>query len=348
MKKKSSIRFYCLVICLMYGRKVTGSELDLTYTTEVQTDFRKASKWVNLLRLDLSCRLDKKIRFCFSSISIAETCEESLVNDWQGFSNIEERNLPFAPAVLGLEYKGNRSSLFLGVRNVNEDYFTSPCSSFFTNSSCGIYPTLSANYPLANYPKSALGLDYKLNYKDWTMEVSVYNGTGHQALAGKSNVFRFSPDTDGVLGLSSVNYRKNDSEYSMGAGIHRGMCVGDETGVEEAGTSPQQKRMTCVLWACVEQRVCKRGYALLQGSVRPSVEGGCRSYAGAGGVVKYDKVSFGFFLDYADYTTAHEWAGEVTCRWACTSRMTVQPAIHLIRNSNGNYAAGLLRMYYVW
>lgn len=37
MKKKLSIRFYCLVICLMYGRKVTGSELDLTYTTEVRT-----------------------------------------------------------------------------------------------------------------------------------------------------------------------------------------------------------------------------------------------------------------------------------------------------------------------
>lgn len=249
MKKKLSIRFYCLVICLMYGRKVTGSELDLTYTTEVQTNFRKEGKWVNLLRLDYSCPLGRNFRFSFSSISIAETRQDALVDDMQGFSNIEEKNLPFAPA---------------------------------------------------------------------------------------------------VLGLSSVNYRKNDSEYSMGAGIHRGMCVGDETGVEEAGTSPQQKRMTCVLWACVEQRVCKRGYALLQCSVRPSVEGGCRSYAGAGGVVKCDKVSFGFFLDYADYTTAHEWAGEVTCRWACTSRMTVQPAIHIIRNSNGNYAAGLLRMYYVW
>ena len=270
------------------------------------------------------------------------------MDDMQGFSNIEEKNLPFAPAVLGLEYRTSRSSLFLGVRNVNEDYFTSPCSSFFTNSSCGIYPTLSANYPLANYPLAAVGLDYRLTSGPWEMELSVYNGTAQCSLTGAHSVFRVCPDTDGVLGLSSVNYRKNDSEYSMGAGIHRGMCVGDETGVEEAVASPQQKRMTCVLWACVEQRVCKRGYALLQCSVRPSVEGGCRSYAGAGGVVKCDKVSFGFFLDYADYTTAHEWAGEVTCRWACTSRMTVQPAIHLIRNSNGNYAAGLLRMYYVW
>lgn len=348
MKKKSSIRFYCLVICLMYGRKVTGSELDLTYTTEVQTNFRKEGKWVNLLRLDYSCPLGRNFRFSFSSISIAETRQDALVDDMQGFSNIEEKNLPFAPAVLGLEYRTSRSSLFLGVRNVNEDYFTSPCSSFFTNSSCGIYPTLSANYPLANYPLAAVGLDYRLTSGPWEMELSVYNGTAQCSLTGAHSVFRVCPDTDGVLGLSSVNYRKNDSEYSMGAGIHRGMCVGDETGVEEAVASPQQKRMTCVLWACAEQRVCRRGYALLQGSVRPSVEGGCRNYAGAGGVVKYDKVSFGFFLDYADYTTAHEWAGEVSCRWACTSRVTVQPAIHLIRNSNGNYAAGLLRMYYVW
>ncbi|WP_278968293.1 hypothetical protein [Phocaeicola barnesiae] len=73
MKKKLSIRFYCLVICLMYGRKVTGSELDLTYTTEVQTNFRKEGKWVNLLRLDYSCLLGRNFRFSFSSISIAET-----------------------------------------------------------------------------------------------------------------------------------------------------------------------------------------------------------------------------------------------------------------------------------
>lgn len=102
MKKKSSIRFYCLVICLMYGRKVTGSELDLTYTTEVQTNFRKEGKWVNLLRLDYSCPLGRNFRFSFSSISIAETRQDALVDDMQGFSNIEEKNLPFAPAVLGL------------------------------------------------------------------------------------------------------------------------------------------------------------------------------------------------------------------------------------------------------
>ena len=67
MKKKSSIRFYCLVICLMYGRKVTGSELDLTYTTEVQTNFRKEGKWVNLLRLDYSCPGEVTCRWACTS-----------------------------------------------------------------------------------------------------------------------------------------------------------------------------------------------------------------------------------------------------------------------------------------
>ena len=111
------------------------------------------------------------------------------MDDMQGFSNIEEKNLPFAPAVLGLEYRTSRSSLFLGVRNVNEDYFTSPCSSFFTNSFCGIYPTLSANYPLANYPLAAVGLDYRLTSDPWEMELSVYNGTAQCSLTGAHSVF---------------------------------------------------------------------------------------------------------------------------------------------------------------
>lgn len=333
----------------MKGNAMMGGEAGLTYTTEVQTDFRKASKWVNLLRLDFSCRSGKNFRFCFSSISIAETCQEPLVNGWQGFSNIEERNLPFAPAVLGLEYKGSRSSLFLGVRNVNEDYFISSCASFFTNSSCGIYPTLSANYPLANYPVAALGLDYKLKYKDWSMEVSVYNGTGYQALTGRGNVFRFSPDTDGILGLSSVIYQKNDSEYAMGAGIYRGNCVGNEMGMEEPfAQTAQKKKMTYVLWTYAEQHIYQNIYALLQYSVNPSAERGCRSYVGTGGIVRGDKVSFGFFLDYADYVNGHEWAGEFSCRWGCSSRMAIQPAVHAIRNSSGTYLVGLLRMYYVW
>lgn len=344
----SKVRFCCMALCFMNENMVMGGNFGVTYTTEVQTDFGKGLKWVNLWRLDLSCPLNRNFLFSFSSISIAETSERPLVNDWQVFSNIEEKNLLFAPAVLGLEYKHNQSSWFIGVRNINEDYFISSCASFFTNSSCGIYPTLSANYPLANYPMSALALDYKLNSEDWAMEVSVYNGTGHQSLTGNNNVFRFSPGADGILGLSSVVYRKNENEYAMGAGVYRGNRVGSELVMEEPSVSvAQKKKMTYVWWTYAEQRICRNLYALLQYSVNPSVERGCRSYVGVGGLMKCERASFGFFLDYADYAGGHEWAGELSCRWACTTRMTIQPAVHAIRNSTGAYIAGLLRMYYV-
>lgn len=88
-----------------------------------------------------------------STISIAKTREERLVDDLQTFSNIEEDNLPLALAVCGANWQINdKHSLFFGIRNMNEDYFTSPVTSFFTNSSCGVYPTISANYDIANTP----------------------------------------------------------------------------------------------------------------------------------------------------------------------------------------------------
>ena len=349
MRRKQRTRLYVIFVCMACRQSVVAGEVGVTYTTEIQTDFHKGTDWVNLLRIDFLHSLGEDLSFHFSSISVAKTRQEPLVNDLQVFSNIEEDNLAFAPAVMGMEYQTGNSSFFAGIRNVNEDYFTSPCASFFTNSSCGMFPTISANYRLANYPTAAVGLDYKLTLKDWFMEVSVYNGTGYRSLTGGDNVFRFCPDSDGIIGLSSVNYQRNGSGYYMGACIHRGMCMGDEEGVEEpAESSAEKKKITYALWGYAEQRISRHVYALLQYSVNPSVGRGCKSYAGIGGVISGDKVSVGAFVDYAGYTAAHEWAGELSCRLMCTRRMTIQPAVHLICNSLGTYAAGLLRMYYAW
>ena len=84
------------------------------------------------------------------------------------------------------------SSLFIGIRNVNEDYFTSPCTALFTNSSCGIFPTISANYPIANYPVASVGIDYKLNLNKWFLETSIYNGTGYRNLSGNRKLLEQS------------------------------------------------------------------------------------------------------------------------------------------------------------
>ena len=57
-----------------------------------------------------------------------------------------------ALAVLGYMHEWKEAHLFVGVRNVNEDFFTSDVTSLFTNGSCGIFPTIAASYPIANFP----------------------------------------------------------------------------------------------------------------------------------------------------------------------------------------------------
>ena len=125
-----------------------AQELQVSYTTELQSDFKQGSNWVNLLRLDFTHSLGKHTTLQASTISTARTRIESLADDFQTFSNIEEKkNHPLALATLGVQQQFGHSSLFFGIRNLNEDYFTSPATSLFTNSSCGIFPHLVRRLP---------------------------------------------------------------------------------------------------------------------------------------------------------------------------------------------------------
>lgn len=99
----------------------------------------------------------------------------------QGFSNIDEDNTTLAPAVAGLTFTSGGSMLFAGIRNMNEDYFTSHFMSLFTNSSCGIFPTISANYRIANYPLASMGIHLERKIRELTIMASVYNGVGYKS-----------------------------------------------------------------------------------------------------------------------------------------------------------------------
>lgn len=310
--------------CLM------AQEIGLTYTAELQTDFRKKGKLVNLLRADFTQPLGRNVVIEAAAISVSETCEKSLIDDWEGFSNVEAENIPLALGVLGVRWQTGESSVFFGVRNVNEDYFTSPCTSLFTNSSCGIFPTLSANYSIANYPLASVGIDYKWEKNNWKVEASVYNGMGYRMFAGQENVFRFCPESDGVLGVASINYRKQGSDVYVG------------TALRSEGWKKED--WDAVLWGYIEQKVSVHWSALVQYSADPTTDMGCRSYVGCGLVAHYGRLEGGIFADYADYTTKHEWASELTCRIYCLKNLYIQPALHLVRNSRVCALAGLVRL----
>lgn len=141
------------------------------------------------------------------------------MDDLQTFSNIEEDNLPLALAVCGANWQINdKHSLFFGIRNMNEDYFTSPVTSFFTNSSCGVYPTISANYDIANYPVASVGAHYRFESAIGSNEsngsivfqTSLYNGKGSYHFTSRDNVFRFYPK-DGITGTVLLSAKTNSS-----------------------------------------------------------------------------------------------------------------------------------------
>lgn len=342
---RKRIMLGAMMLAAMGSHRLRAQEFGLTYTTELQTDFRRGTNWVNLLRADFSQILARQVIWKAASVSVARTCEKRLADDLQTFSNIEEENIPLALAVLGIEWRTGKSTFFFGVRNLNEDYFTSDCTSLFTNSSCGIFPTLSANYPVANYPVASAGIDYKLALNHWELETSLYNGTGYRMWAGRENVFRFCPATDGILSVTSINYQKNGSGYYMGIALHSGMPVADEAGTEEQASEETQKRkLNSVVWAYMEQRLSAHVYGMLQYSVNPTERKGCRNYVGAGFVWHWAGTEGGVFADYADFTSEHEWAGELTWKIPCLKNGYVQPALHLIRNSHECKVIGLLRL----
>lgn len=325
---------------------LAAQEFGLTYTTELQTDFKKGTNWVNLLRTDFSLPIGEHFRADLATISTAKTREDRLVDDLLTFSNIEEGNIPLALSILGLNCQIGKSSLFFGIRNLNEDYFTSPCTSLFTNSSCGIFPTISTNYPIANYPVASVGLDYKLELKHWTFESSLYNGTGYRNFTGRENVFRICPKSDGILSVTSINYQNNDNGYYFGFALHDGLPVGDEEGSERQETAEKKKELNTVLWGYAEQRIFPHVHMLLQYSISPTEKKGCRNYAGAGFVFQCKNTTGGIFTGYADFKDKYEWVSELTWQIPCWKNGYIQPTLHFIKNNQEKAVIGLLRFGY--
>ena len=145
MKRVVFVVLGCVCSVLAHGQCFSGE-----LATELHWNMKKKVNWTNQLRLNLSIPLWNGAGSIEASTLHMLRTNETIIDDWQGFSNIEEENTPAAIAVLGYMHQWERAHLFFGVRNVNEDFFTSDVTSLFFNGSCGIFPTIAASYPIAN------------------------------------------------------------------------------------------------------------------------------------------------------------------------------------------------------
>lgn len=314
---------------------VVTPAVGVSCVAEAQYDMRRSFNLVTQLRIDGSLAAGCA-RIEAATIHVFNAAPHPLAADWQVFSNIEEKSMAAGIAVAGCRLQTGGMSFFIGIRNLNEDYFTSPVTAFFTNSSCGIFPVLSADRPIANYPMSALCADYRVKGEKWEFESSLYNGVARPGNR-LDRIFRFSPRKEGLFGISSVNYNARGGHYFGGFFLHHRPSANTASGG----------------WVYAEQTIFtrkeRRVEMLLQYATRFSGPTDCRRY-GAGGFLlsgfllpsRNDR--FGIVMNGARYGAGLEKALELTWRADLGPYFAIQPAFHFITNPDGKFTVATCRI----
>lgn len=344
MKLKTILFFMgCAIPCMGHTQGFSGE-----YTTEWQWDMKKKTNWVNLLKLDLTLPLWKEGSLEAATIHVAKT-NECITDDWQTFSNIEEENNFAAIAILGYMHTWEKARLFAGVRNMNEDFFTSDITSLFTGSSCGIFPTISASYPIANYPLSGLTIYFDVNFGGWTFKNSLYNGAGYNGWTRHNNPFLVRPKQDGVFDMAQAEYEYKSGHYFAGVAMHSRQCPMDEEG-EMSPMEESLKKVSYAWWVYGEQSVWtvgeKKVFLMAQYSENTCRQNGCYRYGEIGCVYSGGSNRIGLSGQYARFFQGTERSMELIWNKTLNESLSVQPTFQYIRNGNGNFTVLSARIHY--
>ncbi len=333
----------CVMPSLSFSQIVSGE-----YTTEWEWDMNNKTNWVNLLRLDFHYSPWRNGSIEAATLHVART-NDAIADDWQVFSNIYEENNYAAIAVLGYMHSWKNAHLFLGVRNVNEDFFTSDCTSFFTNSSPGIFPTIGASYPIANYPVSALPVHFDVSLGNWTFMNSLYNGVGYNGWNRHDNPFRVKPKEDGVFDMLQLTYEYDHGFYSAGTAIHNRFFLVDEDG--EIDPEVSEKKVSCAWWVYGEQALWEgdndqKVSLMAQYSENSNKDSACRRYGEIGCVYDYKSNRIGVSGQYAEFFQGRERSLELTYSRDINESLAIQPAFQYITNKNGHFTMLCARICY--
>ncbi len=313
------------------------------YTAEWQWDCNKQTNLVNLLRLDASIAPWRGGSIDIATLHTVKA-NETIIADWQTFSNIEDENIFAAIAILGYTHTWDKGChLFVGARNMNEDFFTSPCTSLFTSSSPGIFPTISASYPIANYPVSSMSVYFDIEMGAWTLKHSLYNGIGYRGWNGKNNPFILRPGRDGLLNVTELTYTASGF-YSAGRALHTKQASPEgevvSGNVSEAGWINGEQPLWQGQTLCGETSVA----LMAQYSENTRHSNACHRYAERGLVAEWEDDSFGVSAQRADFLEGIEYSLELTWHHALNDNLALQPAFQWINNADGHYTTLSLRL----
>ena len=127
-----------LLSLVLRAQENSGAQWSASFTSNGfynTTDSR--ANWINILQLDASAPLWRGALVEGSLIAISNLREQEdkggVATELPVFSAIENSNTPLALFLLCLNQQIGPVTLSFGVRNINHDYFGSPCNSLFTS-----------------------------------------------------------------------------------------------------------------------------------------------------------------------------------------------------------------------
>lgn len=334
------------IVCVVIAQDASQTEITVTLTSEGQYNMTcDKSNWINLLEVGIATSLGKHFTLSSDLISIQNTRlqqgKDCICEDLQVFSNIEEENREIALFSFGtIRQVTDALRLFVGVRNVNMDYFISPMTSVFTGSSEGIYPTISENWgDLSNYPLSAMCFHLEWNFTgNWELKNSLYNGVASYKM---TEVFRFRPRRDGVFNITQLGYIEPEAGKRWLGKYYIGFASGNVP--DERGVKNKQN----AAYALIEQPIMRGNIGLLlEGSFAPKSQP-CHLYFATGLVwskLWKEDAQLGVILNRALYKHGHETDVEMTCKIPLTKKIVLQPGMHFIRTNNATNNVGMLRV----
>lgn len=319
-----------VILLSVFNAPLSAQEVGLCYDAELQMTPKGVMNFANRLYLSAGYALNDQFELCATTLSLVKTREERLMNDLQVFSNIDADDLTLGLTVAGLGWTpDDRHYLFAGIRTVNEDYFISPVTSLFINSSCGIFPTIAYNLPIANFPVASMGIHYSYTLPSFQFLASLYNGLGYDRLTGRNNVWRVTPQSDGLFMITQGEWTLGQGHYFLGSCLHTG--------------TPEDASAKSMLWTYTEQALSERLSLIADYSHAFGRGCECTDFVGIGLQYAAGPSTWGIFSDYARFRNDKEKATELTFRRELSSKVFVQASYHLIHQDRWQ-TAGLVRL----
>ena len=337
-----SLLYFC---AFAEGKDSVVSEWNVSFQTEGQWNISGGKAgWVNLLEAGIDLELWDDGGMEVAALSSYAT-GTLVVDDVQGYSNLdagEDKAFRLMKAGIGHTFD-DKFYVFAGLRSMDEDYFNTPITSFFTGSSYGIFPVVSMEYEVPTFPLSALSLHVEYSPDDnWTVRESLYNGVASDRLGRQ---FRFCPASDGLLNIGSVTYAHEEDDDEMSPVYSLGYIL--EFGGGEGGVKSSY-------WANLEQPVAEIGESvvsvMLQGGYCQRAVEESRGYA-AGALLVSDISKLDFSVGLAanrafSVAGADETDVELMVDVPVWEYVSVQPAVHCVIGDGSCNVVGLLRVVF--